>query len=380
MARPGEIRELRSVMEEIAQQRLVAVVRGAGTKIDWGRAPKRLDVVIDVSQLDRVAEHVVGDLVVRVEPGIRLAELQRTLGLAGQRLSIDEVIPGSTIGGIVATGLSGPRRLVSGGVRDLLIGATVIRSDGKITHSGGKVVKNVAGYDLCKLYTGSYGTLGVLAEAVFRLHPVPPTAAWVSVPVEDAHTMAQAVRNLLSSQLVPVALEIDRPRVESPIQLSVLFEGLSKSVEKRCEKACGFLGSSAHVASSPPRWWAALPGPMTIKATTTISGVAGTLCTIEGAAARADLRPAVRSSPGLGIVYVGFEEDCEPKQVDTFLGLLREHLLSTGGSAVVVRAPAEIKAAVDVWGPVRSIKLMRRIKASFDPHGLLAPGRFVGGI
>ena len=125
-------------MQELAQRKLVAVVRGAGTKIDWGQAPKRLDAVIDVSQLDRVAEHVVGDLVVRVEPGMRLTDLQSTLGRFGQRLSIDEVIPGSTIGGIVATGLSGPRRLVSGGVRDLLIGATVIRADGKITHTEAK--------------------------------------------------------------------------------------------------------------------------------------------------------------------------------------------------------------------------------------------------
>ena len=192
--------------------------------------------------------------------------------------------------------------------------------------------------------------------------------------------MAQAARNLLSSQLVPVALKIDRPRLDSPIQLSVLFEGLPESVERRCEQACGFLGPLAQVEVSPPKWWAALPGPMTIKATTTISGVAGALRAVEHAAARADLTFAIRSSPGLGIVYLGFQGDCEPRQVGTFLESLREHLLTTGGSVVVVRASAEIKTAVDLWGPVPSIKLMRRVKASFDPNGLLAPGRFVGGI
>jgi glycolate oxidase FAD binding subunit len=380
VARPGEVRELRSVMEEVARRKMAIVVRGRGTKIDWGRPPSRLDAVIDVSRLDRVTEHVVGDLVVRVEPGLRLADLQSTLSQVGQRLSIDEVVPGSTIGGIVATGLSGPRRLLSGGVRDLLIGATVIRADGKMVRTGGKVVKNVAGYDLCKLYTGSYGTLGVLAETVFRLHPLPAASAWVSVSLVDEDAVARAVGGLLGSQLTPVALELDRPVSDVPIELSLLFEGLPKSVENRCERASSLLGGSARFAPDPPPWWAALPGPTTIKATTTISGVAEALRTVGRAAGAADLAPAVRSSPGLGIVYAGLQDSSEPEQVEIFVRCMREHFVTVGGSVVVLRTSTPIKGVVDVWGPVRPAGLMRRVKANFDPDGVLAPGRFVSGI
>ncbi len=380
VAKPRKAHELRAVMEEVAARKLAVVVRGAGTKIAWGGIPSRLDAVIDVSGLDRVTEHVVGDLVVRVEPGMRLANLQATLEQVGQRLSIDEVMAGSTIGGIVATGLSGPRRLAFGGVRDLLIGVSVIRADGQLARAGGKVVKNVAGYDLCKLYTGSYGTLGVISETVFRLHPVPAAAAWVSAQLADENAATKAALGLLSSQLAPVALELDWPATNGPIELSVLFEGLTGSVEQRCGIALGMVGASAAIRSSAPPWWATLPGPTTLKATTTISGVRDALRSVAVAAGSGAITASIRCSPGLGILYIGLSEDSEPEMVDYLLRRLRDHFQKTGGSVVVLRASAEIRAAVDVWGPVGALELMRRVKANFDPAGLLAPGRFVGGI
>jgi glycolate oxidase FAD binding subunit len=380
VARPTQLNELRSAMHEAAARKLAVVVRGRGTKIDWGRAPTRLDAVIDVSRLDRVIEHVEGDLVVRVEPGIRLADLQGRLSVVGQRLSIDEVVAGSTIGGVVATGLSGPRRLGSGGVRDLLIGATVIRADGKTARTGGKVVKNVAGYDLGKLYTGSYGTLGVISEAIFRLHPLPAAESWVSAWIADEQETALALERLLGSQLAPTAVELDRPDCGGPLQVSVLLEGLAVGVEDRSERAGRLLGPSADVTQAAPPWWASLPGPTTIKATTTISGVAEALRAVERAAGVAGVAAAVRASPGLGIVYTGLPCSSEPQQVATFVHSLREHCLTSGGSAIVLRAPAPVKAVVDVWGPVPTLKLMRQVKANFDPEGILAPGRFVGGI
>lgn len=311
---------------------------------------------------------------------MRLANLQATLEQVGQRLSIDEVMAGSTIGGIVATGLSGPRRLAFGGVRDLLIGVSVIRADGQLAGAGGKVVKNVAGYDLCKLYTGSYGTLGVISETVFRLHPVPAAAAWVSAQLADENAATKAALGLLSSQLAPVALELDWPATNGPIELSVLFEGLTGSVEQRCGIALGMVGASAAIRSSAPPWWATLPGPTTLKATTTISGVRDALRSVAVAAGSGAITASIRCSPGLGILYIGLSEDSEPEMVDYLLRRLRDHFQKTGGSVVVLRASAEIRAAVDVWGPVGALELMRRVKANFDPAGLLAPGRFVGGI
>jgi glycolate oxidase FAD binding subunit len=380
VAHPTEQAELRAAMAEASAHRLAVVVRGRGTKIDWGHAPARLDAVIDVSRLDRVIEHVEGDLVVRVEPGLRLADLRQRLSAVGQRLSIDEVVPGSTVGGVVATGLSGPRRLLSGGVRDLLIGATVIRADGKAARTGGKVVKNVAGYDLGKLYTGSYGTLGVLSEAIFRLHPLPAAAAWVSASLPDEQEAGRVLQRLLTSQLAPTAIELDRPVLGGPLQLAILLEGLAEGVADRSERAGWLLGSSADTSESAPLWWASLPGPTTIKVTTTISGVPDLLRAVESAAAAASLAPEVRASPGLGIVYGGLPDSSAPDQVGTLVRSLREHCRTTGGSVVVLQAPAPVKAAVDVWGPVPAIELMRRVKANFDPDGAFAPGRFVGGI
>jgi glycolate oxidase FAD binding subunit len=380
VAHPADQNALRSAMHEASAHRLAVVVRGRGTKIDWGLPPTRLDAVIDVSRLNRVVEHVEGDLVLRVEPGIRLTDLQQRLSAVGQRLSIDEVVPGSTVGGVVATGLSGPRRLISGGVRDLLIGATVIRADGKVARTGGKVVKNVAGYDLGKLYTGSYGTLGVISEAIFRLHPLPAAAAWVSVSLDDEQEAALALQRLHGSQLTPSAVELDRPVLGGPLQLSLLLEGVAEGVADRIERAGRLLGRTADVTRAAPPWWATLPGATTIKTTTTISGLAETLSSVELAAAVAGVAPTVRASPGLGIVYTGFSSATEPQGAATFLRRMREHCLTTGGSAVVLRAPAPVKAVVDVWGPVPAVKLMRQVKANFDPGGLLAPGRFVGGI
>jgi glycolate oxidase FAD binding subunit len=242
------------------------------------------------------------------------------------------------------------------------------------------VVKNVAGYDLCKLYAGSYGTLGVLVESIFRLHPLPEDAAWVSTSLPDEDAVAHSVKALLGSQLSPVALELDRPAAGCPIELSLLFEGLRQSVEHRCESAVKVLGGSARVAARAPSWWGALPGPTTIKAMTTISGVAAGLRAVGDIGARIGLSTAVRSSPGLGVVYVGLQDSCVPVEVETLVGELRRHFLETGGSAIVLRAATQIKAALDVWGPIGAIGLMRRVKANFDPDGLLAPGRFVGGI
>ena len=176
VAQPSSVIELVEVIRDAAERDQTVVARGGGTKLDWGRPPPKVDLLVDLLQMDRVLEHAAGDLIVRTEPGVRLSELQALLARSGQRLALDEVVPGSTVGGLVATGLCGPLRLGYGCVRDLLIGISLVRANGALAKSGGKVVKNVAGYDLGKLYTGSYGTLGVIAEAIFRLHPVPRVA------------------------------------------------------------------------------------------------------------------------------------------------------------------------------------------------------------
>jgi glycolate oxidase FAD binding subunit len=169
---PADQAAVAAVLRTAYEHGLAVVPTGSGTKLSWGAAPERVDVLLDLSRLDRLVEHAAGDLIAVVASGRRLDALQADLASAGQWLAVDPP-RGGTIGGLVATATSGPTRLLHGPVRDLVIGTTMVRADGVVARSGGKVVKNVAGYDLGKLVSGSYGTLGVLTEVAVRLHPLP---------------------------------------------------------------------------------------------------------------------------------------------------------------------------------------------------------------
>ena len=269
--------EIVEVMREATERGEAVVARGAGTKLDWGLPPSRVDLVVDLCGMDKVLEHTAGDLIVRLEPGVRLADLQGLLAKSGQRLALDEPVAGSTIGGIVATGLSGPSRLGYGSVRDLLIGISVVRAGGEVAKSGGKVVKNVAGYDLGKLYTGSYGTLGIISEAIFRLHPVPEAQAWVTIELSGDDELAAAVAAVTGSQIVPSAMEMNCPSRQGPVELTVLIEGLTGSVERRSGEVVRLLGQSATVSSFAPQWWATIPGSTTLKLAIAVSELAEVL-------------------------------------------------------------------------------------------------------
>src|SRR5262247_272552 len=191
-ASPASVAEASAVMRAADERGLAVVARGSGSRLDWGTPPRRCELVIDTLLLDQVVEHAAGDLVARVQAGVGLRRLGEVLAAAGQQLALDvppgraapdgqEAVDTATVGGTLATGAAGPRRLRYGTPRDLIIGITVVRADGTVASSGGKVVKNVAGYDLGRLFTGSFGTLGLIVEAVFRLHPLPASAAYITV-------------------------------------------------------------------------------------------------------------------------------------------------------------------------------------------------------
>ncbi|HEY2795641.1 MAG TPA: FAD-binding oxidoreductase [Micromonosporaceae bacterium] len=352
-----------------------SVVRGAGTKMDFANPPAALHAVLDVSGLNRLVEFAPGDLVVRVEAGMPLAALQSRLAEDGLRLAVDEVVPGSTVGGVVATGLAGPLRYGFGAVRDLLIGVTVVRADGVIAHGGGKVVKNVAGYDLCKLFTGSYGTLGVLTEATFRLHPVPEASAYVTTVFPDPASVAGALAELVASTAMPSAIEVDRPECEGPVTVTALVEGSTPGVRAREATIARHLGRPTTSSDAAPPWWGRLPDGAVVRLTTTNEGVPALIGEIEQAAGAAGVDIAVRGSAG-GLLYAGVPAAA----VSTILPVLRAAAGRHGGFATLMRAPASVRAGVDGWGPVPAIGLMRQVKQVFDPSRLLSPGRFVGGI
>ncbi len=379
VAAPGSTAELADVLRVAAEHDLAVVARGGGTKLGWGAPPRRLDLLVDTRRLDQVVEHAAGDLVVVVQAGVPLATLAARLAGAGQRLALDEVVPGSTIGGTVATGLSGPRRLLQRGVRDLILGATLVRADGVVTKSGGKVVKNVAGYDVAKLVCGSYGTLGLVAEAAFRLHPIAPAAAYVMVTPSGADGVHATVQRALHGQFVPTAVEVDRPAA-GPDTVCLLIEGTEAGVDSRTRQAVAALGPGAASRPDPPDGWGRLPaGEVLVKLTAELAGLGRLLDGIALAAARAGLPVAVRGSGGAGVLHAGLPGD-DPTAAASFVSTLRGAAPAWSGSVVVLAAPPAVRAAVDAWGPVAGLSLMRRVKDQFDPDSRLSPGRFVGGI
>ena len=206
--------------------------------------------MIETTLLDQVVEHAAGDLVATVQAGVRLDRLAEVLGAAGQRLALDPpALPGSsggtggTIGGVLATGAAGPLRLRYGTPRDLLIGITVVRADGAVAKSGGKVVKNVAGYDLGKLFAGSRGTLGLITQATFRLHPVPAQTAYVTAECAAAVDACQVIAIAIDSPASPVATELDWPASGDPVRVCVAMEGDPAGVAERAIALAGLLES-----------------------------------------------------------------------------------------------------------------------------------------
>lgn len=400
---PASTGQVAAVVARAAAHGASLVARGAGTKLDWGRPPEGVEILVELSAMDRVLEHAVGDFVARVEAGTTLDRLGALLAAAGQRLPVEQVVPGSTVGGVIATGLSGPSRHLDGAVRDVLIGLTVVRADGVVARSGSKVVKNVAGYDLAKLFTGSFGTLGIVTEATFRLRPLPRARQVVTCELPDEDDLAAALTALRAAEIAASAIEVDRcvdpgrPAEVGPagtdgaIRLAVLLEGDERSLTARVAATVAALGHAigaagttapAPVRTAPgvPSWWAEVPGPVTTKLSCAPGDVPGLLRDLAAWSARHARPLAVRGAAADGVLWAGCPAATEPAAVGALLEVARARCERTGGGAVLLRAPAETKAALDSWGPVRGLDLMRRVKMSFDPGRLLAPGRFVGGI
>jgi len=378
VALPSSTLQVADVLRVAADHGLRVVARGHGTKLHWGAAPSGVELVVDTTRLTGVREHAAGDLVVVAGAGTPLAELREAVGQAGQELAFDDPLD-STVGGAIATAPSGPRRLLRGTLRDLLIGITFVRADGVVAKAGGKVVKNVAGYDFGKLLTGSYGTLGLVTEAVFRLHPLPVRSHHVRRTFANDQGAADAVRAVLGSQTVPSAVELDLTAAGT--EVDVLLEGTDAGVAERAATVGSLLRAEVGDPSAPA-WWGRYPfGPddVAVKATCAVADVGHTLALARDAAREHGLAASVRASAA-GVLHVGVAPDVAAEPLAAYVDALRDAVAGAGGSVVVLAAPEPLRDQLDLWGPVPGLSLMRRLKAELDPDRRLAPGRFVGGI
>jgi glycolate oxidase FAD binding subunit len=398
VAFPASTQEASALLRAAAAFDLAVVPRGAGTGLGWGPPPTACDLVVDLQAMDQVLEHAAGDLVARVQAGTTIGQLASVLGSAGQELALD-VRADATVGGVLATGTAGPRRFRYGAPRDLLIGITIVRADGVVAHSGGKVVKNVAGYDLGKLFSGSQGTLGLITEATFRLHPLPEAVAYVTAEfVPPRGHVAAAVAAAAGSTLVPSAVELDMPSQAGPmIRVGVLLEGTSSGVAERAKQMAEMLSSAegspaVAVSDAPPGWWGRLPSSGTvIRVSFWVASLREVLNALATVGAHAGVGFAVTGPAGAGVLYACLARDAcldpaadHDAHVARFVTALRERLAAPAGSAprgsvTVLAAPAPVMAAADAYGPVPGIDLMRAVKDQFDPGHRMFPGRVPWG-
>jgi glycolate oxidase FAD binding subunit len=348
---PSSVDELATVLRDTD----AAPVRlsGGGSKASWGGVARPADVELSTLGLDRIVEHAEGDFVVTVEAGARIADVQEAVGSKGQWLALDPPEPDATTGGVVACAASGPRRLRFGTPRDLLIGVTVVLPDGTVARSGGKVVKNVAGYDLGKLFCGAFGTLGVVARCTFRLHPRPRAVRCVSVAADDPGPLVAALRR---SPFRPSAIEYDGER------LSVVVEAFEAAADAQAEQIRVLTGGT--VAAGVPASFGARPWnaeEVGLKATFRLGALSEVLVAVR------PLRISAHAASG--VAWLG------AASVDAdMLAELRARVAEYDGTVVVVAAPEQVKRELDVWGPVLGVETMRRIRDRFDPERRMNPG------
>jgi glycolate oxidase FAD binding subunit len=391
---PQDATQIGEVLKLCAEERAAVVPWGGGTSIGLGNRPSRVDLVLSLEKLDALVEHDDANLTATVQAGMRLASFQQVLARQHQFLALDPPRPAeATIGGVVAANTNGPRRMHYGGVRDQVIGMRSVLATGEQVKFGGKVVKNVAGYDMCKLFTGSLGTLGVITEVTFRMAPVPERSV-SAVAVGTREHALEMTEKLQASQLLPSAVTLINARAAAelttgpgtrdqrpPYQLLVWVEGFAEAVERhlkelRAEANTAGMSASTVEGLQHHALWKSIcdfgtAAPQTLfRLTLPVGAIREAVSSID------DWSPGsqIVAHIGSGTIWILAAEE---NSADWFTRL---SMLATpfGGHAIIARASPRVKEAVDVWGsPPPGLSIMADIKRQFDPTGILNPGRFV---
>ncbi len=397
---PSTVEEAAEAIRACDAEELCVTVVGGGTDLGIGGRPSAVGAVVRTGRLDRVVEHAPADQIAVVEAGVPLVALQERLAPHGQRLALDPPFPGrATVGGLVAANGFGPLRTRYGTTRDLLIGATLVRADGVVARGGGKVVKNVAGFDLPRLMVGSLGSLGLIATVTFRLHPLPEAAETVLLSGLDPEGLWRTVRGLREAQLEPSAVVA---LGAGPFDLAVTFEGFGPAVEAQRDRlaaaarkegaACEVLDAAGAAGIRERHDAIRAADGLRLKVAALPSHFPGAVADASRVLGSAFRGPGFAGYPSVG---VGFFTVPGPRAGDAGGGgpsaaaaegaravaRTRELFERLGGSLVVQAAPEAVRAAVDPWGePPAALALMKSLKERLDPRGRLAPGRHAGGI
>ena len=379
-----------------SQQQLAAVIAtahsnnwrvlpcGNSSKLNWGGLVKGIDVVVSTERINQLIEHAVGDLTITVEAGMKFSDLQALLAKSRQFLALDPTAAElATIGGIVATGDTGSLRQRYGSVRDQLLGITFVRADGQVTKAGGRVVKNVAGYDLMKLLTGSYGTLGFISQLTFRLYPLAEASGTV-VLTGTAEAVSQAADILRGSGLTPVQADLLSTKLVSSLGLGeglgliARFQSISESVKEQSNRVLEVgqklgLDGAIYVDGDEASLWQRLQER--IHYTATESVITCKIGVLPTAAVE------ILTQVELGLIHIGSGLGLLQLEGKNQVLKVRDRTQAHRGFLTILEAPVAVKEQIDIWGYTENaLPLMRRIKEQFDSKNILSPGRFVGGI
>lgn len=407
VAWPADRAEVAAVLRWAAMNGVAVLPRGGGVHCKLGNPPNRAGVVLDLSRLNRVLDYQPADLTATVEGGITLAGMQRELASGGKFVPLESSLAErATIGGILAANSSGPLRYSYGLPRDWLIGVSVIGGDGIESKAGGRVVKNVTGYDLNKLYIGSLGTLGVIFEATFKLSPLPDTGAALTAAFPALDAGIAAGRSLISQVYAPQGVQVvnrtaarrlglDTANSTAAAYLLAFFAGRPRAVARRLEESANLLAAAGAVAVESmdtvasqsllrrltDLGWGDDDRPALGVKVNLPPAAVGQLSAVVSQ----DEQWGVVADVGFGTVQLlRWGELAEPAAVIGDIAAIRERARELGGTAVVEHCPLAVKAGIDVWGGgaamAGELAIMRRIKDNLDPAGVLNPGRFMGGL
>jgi glycolate oxidase FAD binding subunit len=412
---PGSGDEVAAVLALAQREELAVVPWGGGTGMRLGRPLERLDIALRLHRLNKLLAHEPADLTATAEAGILCGDLQDRLGSRRQWWPLDPPVPDqATLGGVLATNASGPRRLLHGTARDLLIGIKVAHADGVISKAGGQVTKNVTGYDMMKLYIGSLGTLGVIVEATLKLRPLSPVQVLARATFAGAEAAGSAARHILASGLVPSAIELVNPPLSAWMgrhlegsqgaegaegwSLLVGIEGTEQAVTRQVRDLQDIFRHAEGLAPcsgvDDGRLWRTLLGRFSPEATrpdhivirvgTAREHVMATLTQLQQleSLTPAPLELTVRF--GNGIIYGRLalgDDTAQAAGLGAALADLRAHLATMRSYMVVESAPPSFKAYIDCWGDLGpQVEVMGGLKDAFDPRRVLNPGRFVNGL